>query len=120
MGVKLNKVGSNPNIKQKPALNTKKNDMNLINKKLDINDKKVKVILKREENEREKNILKIKNDLKKGKIKPNGEQEKSVGKRPIEHRIQGFKNIKDMIESNLKQQRISSTKNIKSKLPGKK
>jgi len=112
--VKLNKVPNNNVVEQKPKkvlVNSQANDMNIINKKLENNDKKVKLNLKKEEIEREMNIMKIKNDLKKGgNNKSSFEIGKSAKKTEApKPAVAGFKNIKDMIEQNLKKQRVMST-----------
>ena len=109
--VKLNKVMPN-NVAgdQKPKkamVNKPQNDMNVINKKLDINDKKNKINLKKEEIEREMNIMKIKNELKKGQ-KASSVDNRNIlnsNKKAEPPKVQGFKNIKEMIEANLNKQR---------------
>ena len=130
LGVKLNKIIVNQCVTEKKPkqqiLHNQHNDMNIINKKLENNDKKIKLNLKKEEIEREKNIMKIKNELKKGS---NNKSSIEIGKNSIlnkkgnEPKVQGFKNIKEMIESNLKKQRVMSGENIradKNKVIGKK
>ena len=115
--VKLNKKPINQS-EQKPKktiLNNQQKDINIMNKKLENNDKKVKLNLKKEEIEREINNMKAKNDLKKGGNNKSvfiiGKNENS-NKKANEPKDQGFKNIKEMIELNLKKQRIMSGKNI--------
>ena len=127
--VKLKNIPSNQNATEKKPkqqiLHNNQNDMNAINKKLESNDKKVLFNLQKEVIEREKNILKIKNELKKGS---NNKSSIDIGKgansnKKNEPKVQGFKNIKDMIESNLKKQRVMSGTNIKvdkNKIGGKK
>jgi len=115
--VKLNKVMPNINSgEQKPKkvmVNKPQNDMNAINKKLDTNDKKNKINLKKEEIEREMNIMKIKNELKKGqKTSSVDNRILNSNKKAEPPKVQGFKNIKEMIESNLKKQKD------KKKIPG--
>ena len=113
-GVKLNKVVQNNTTSQKPKkpiLHNQKNDMNAINKKLENNDKKIKLNLKKEEIEREMNIIKIKSDLKKGANSNKSAMDiksSTATKKTNEAKVQGFRNIKDMIESNLKKQRVMS------------
>ena len=116
--VKLNKVMPNSNAgDQKPKkvmVNKPQNDMNAINKKLDTNDKKNKINLKKEEIEREMNIMKIKNELKKGQ-KASSVDNRNIlnsNKKAEPPKVQGFKNIKEMIEANLKNQKD------KKKIPG--
>ena len=112
--VKLNKVPNNNVVEQKPKkilANSQANDMNVINKKLESNDKKVKLNLKKEEIEREMNIMKIKNELKKG---GNNKSSFEIGKNAKKTEapkpaVAGFKNIKEMIEQNIKKQRVMST-----------
>ena len=112
--VKLNKIPNNNNVEQKPKkilANSQANDMNVINKKLETNDKKVKLNLKKEEIERERNIMKIKNELKKG---GNNKSSFEIGKNAKKSEapkapVAGFKNIKEMIEQNIKKQRVMST-----------
>ena len=121
LGVKLNKITVNQCVTEKKpkqqSLHIQQNDMNIINKKLENNDKKVKLNLKKEEIERERNIMKIKNELKKDS---NNKSSLEIGKNSVlnrkgnEPKVQGFKNIKEMIESNLKKQRIISGINIRS------
>ena len=125
--IKLNKVPITNVAEQKPKKilqNNQQNDMNAINKKLENNDKKVKLNLKKEEIEREMNIMKIKNELKKG-----GNQKSSfeIGKNANNTKkneppkVAGFKNIKEMIEQNIKKQRVNSTGVLRpeKKKPGK-
>ena len=114
--VKLNKVMPNINDSEKPKkvmVNKPQNDMNSIKKKLDNNDKKNKINLKKEEIEREMNIMKIKNELKKGqKTSSVDNRILNSNKKAEPPKAQGFKNIKEMIEANLKQQKD------KKKIPG--
>jgi len=116
-GVKLTKIMPNINVGEqklkKVMINKPQNDMKAINKKLDTNDKKNRINLKKEEIEREMNILKIKNELKKGQ-KTSSVDNRSVlnSKKKQEPQVQSFKNIKDMIEANLKKQ------NDRKKIPG--
>ena len=102
------------------------NDMIVINKKLENNDKKVLFNLQKEIIEKEKNIKKIKKELKKSW---NNKSSIDIGKnanskkKGNEQKVQGFKNIKDMIEANIKKQRVISGSNIKAdknKIIGKK
>ena len=117
-GIKLNKIMPNSNaVEQKPKkvmLNKQPNDMNAINRKLDTNDKKNKINLRKEELEREMNIMKIKNELKKGQKTSSVENRNLLNsnKKAEPPKVQGFKNIKEMIEANLKKQ------NEKKKIPG--
>ena len=67
--------------------------------------------LKKEEIEREMNIIKIKSDLKKGANSNKSAMDiksSTATKKTNEPKVQGFRNIKDMIESNLKKQRVMS------------
>ena len=130
LGVKLNKITVNQCVTEKKpkqqSLHIQQNDMNIINKKLENNDKKAKLNLKKEEIERERNIMKIKNELKRGSNnKSSFEIGKNINlnKKGNDPKVQGFKNIKEMIESNLKKQRVMSGTNIrtdKNKVIGKK
>ena len=117
IGVKLNKVVQNSTIKKKkkPIIHNQQNDMNAINKKLENNDKKVKLNLKKEEIEREMNIMKIKTELKKSSNYKSAFELKSstATKKTNEPKVQGFKNIKEMIESNLNKQRVMSGTKLK-------
>ena len=120
LGVKLNKITVNQCVTEKKpkqqSLHIQQNEMNIINKKLENNDKKVKLNLKKEEIERERNIMKIKNELKRGSNnKSSFEIGKNINlnKKGNDPKVQGFKNIKEMIESNLKKQRVMSGANIK-------
>ena len=125
-----NLPGNQSRTEKKPKqqiLHNNQNDMNAINKKLESNDKKVIFNLQKEILEKEKNILKIKNELKKGSNNKSsidiGKNANSNKKSNNEPKVQGFKNIKDMIESNLKKQRVMSGMNIrldKNKMVGKK
>jgi hypothetical protein len=117
IGVKLNKVVQNSTIQKpkKPIIHNQQNDMNAINKKLENNDKKVKLNLKKEEIEREMNIMKIKTELKKSSNYKSAFELKSstATKKTNEPKVQGFKNIKEMIESNLNKQRVMSGTKLK-------
>ena len=123
--VKLNKIPNNTEQKNKKILvNNQQNDVNAINKKLENNEKKVKINLKKEELEKEMNIMKIKGDLKKGVNKSSYEIGKTANTKKNEQpKVAGFKNIKEMIEQNIKKQRVMSTGVLrpdKKKNPGKK
>ena len=121
---KLNKVGVKNNTEQKPKkviINNQKNDMNEINKKIATNDKKILLNLKKEELEREMNIMKIKNELKKQTNNKNSVEvakNAQANKKTEAPKVQGFKNIKEMIEANLKKQRVMSNGGLKKKVPG--
>ena len=127
--VKLKNIPANQNATEKKPkqqiLQNNQSDMNAINRKLENNDKKVLFNLQKEVIEREKNIMKIKNELKKGS---NNKSSIDIGKgvnsnKKNEPKVQGFKNIKDMIELNMKKQRVISGTNIKvdkNKIVGKK
>ena len=116
----LNKkpVKQNEQKPKKSILNNPQKDMNSINKKLE-NDKKVKLNLKKEEID----ITKIKKGLKKGKNYNKSALDigKNDNTNKNEPKVSGFKNIKEMIESNIKKQRVMSGKSIfthKNKIKG--
>jgi hypothetical protein len=100
------------------------NEMFTIKKKTENIEKKVKLNLKNDEVEKENNILKIKEQLKKNTLARSTADIKSATKKnDSKPAVSGFKNIKDMIEANIKKQRVMSQSAIrggdKKKLPGK-
>ena len=100
------------------------NEMFTIKKKTENIEKKVKLNLKNDEAEKENNILKIKEQLKKNTLARSTADIKSATKKnDSKPAVSGFKNIKDMIEANIKKQRVMSQTAIrggdKKKLPGK-
>ena len=106
--VKLNKVPNNT-AEQKPKnllVNNQAKDL----KKIENNEKKVKLNIKKEEVD----IMKIKSGLKKGNNKSSFEIGKNPPKKVDQSKVTGFKNIKEMIEQNIKKQRVMSTGVIKS------
>ena len=112
-GIKLTKVNANnPPAEQKHKkilVNNQQNDMFAIKKKIENNDKKVKLNLKKEEIERENNILKIKSELKKGSNAKSTVNIKTTTAAKNEPAVSGFKNIREMIEANIKKnQRVMS------------
>ena len=112
-GIKLAKVNANnPPAEQKHKkilVNNQQNDMFAIKKKIENNDKKVKLNLKKEEIERENNILKIKSELKKGSNAKSTVNIKTTTAAKNEPAVSGFKNIREMIEANIKKnQRVMS------------
>ena len=77
------------------------------------NDKKVKINAKKEDSNRETNLLKLKNDLK-NQTKSTTDLKKLEPDKKIEPpKASGFRGIKAMIESNFKLQKVKSLGPIK-------
>ena len=105
--VKLNKVPMKSPTEQK----SKKI---MMNKPQENNNIKQKLNFKKEDLEKELNLLKVKKDVKNINNKNNNKINKEI--KPIspkknEMKMGGFKNLKDMIEQNMKRQRIMSNDN---------
>ena len=119
--VKLSKIPMKNQIEQKTQkmmMNKPQNAPNLNNKKsAEINNnKKGMVNFKKEDLEKEMNMLKAKKDLKSTSAKLNNDNKKEAKPQPQkknEPKVGGMKNIKEMIEQNLKRQRIMSSDNTK-------
>ena len=119
--VKLSKIPMKNQIEQKTQkmmMNKPQNAPNLNNKKsAEINNnKKGMVNFKKEDLEKEMNMLKAKKDLKSTSAKLNNDNKKETKPQPQkknEPKVGGMKNIKEMIEQNLKRQRIMSSDNTK-------
>ena len=119
--VKLSKIPMKNQIEQKAQkmmMNKPQNAPNLNNKKsAEINNnKKGMVNFKKEDLEKEMNMLKAKKDLKSTSAKLNNDNKKETKPQPQkknEPKVGGMKNIKEMIEQNLKRQRIMSSDNTK-------
>ena len=119
--VKLSKIPMKNQIEQKTQkmmMNKLQNAPNLNNKKsAEINNnKKGMVNFKKEDLEKEMNMLKAKKDLKSTSAKLNNDNKKETKPQPQkknEPKVGGMKNIKEMIEQNLKRQRIMSSDNTK-------
>ena len=119
--VKLSKIPMKNQIEQKAQkmmMNKPQNAPNLNNKKsAEIsNNKKGMVNFKKEYLEKEMNMLKAKKDLKSTSAKLNNDNKKETKPQPQkknEPKVGGMKNIKEMIEQNLKRQRIMSSDNTK-------
>ena len=119
--VKLSKIPMKNQIEQeaqKMMMNKAQNAPNLNNKKsAEINNnKKGMVNFKKEDLEKEMNMLKAKKDLKSTSAKLNNDNKKETKPQPQkknEPKVGGMKNIKEMIEQNLKRQRIMSSDNTK-------
>ena len=108
---------------KKILVNNRQNEIFTIKKKTDNNEKKVKLNVKKDE-EKENHILKIKEQLKKNTMARSTADIKSTKKNEAKPEVTGFKNIKEMIEANIKkQQRVMSQTAIrggdKKKVPGK-
>ena len=119
--VKLSKIPMKNQIEQKAQkmmMNKAQNAPNLNNKKsAEINNnKKGMMNFKKEDLEKEMNMLKAKKDLKSTSAKLNNDNKKETKPQPQkknESKVGGMKNIKEMIEQNLKRQRIMSSDNTK-------
>lgn len=117
--VKITKVPPTTKpVEQKPKKilmnNIQQNELKPIMKRSENNDKKVKIFVKKEEIDKEQNILKIKSELKKGVLaKSTADMGKSVNTKKEEPKVSGFKSIKEMIENNIKKQRVMSSGFIK-------
>ena len=117
--VKLNKIPMKNQIEQKAKnimMNKPKNEISSNIKKQDSNNIKTKINFKKEDLEKEMNLLKLKKDSKNiinKNISDNKNESKLPSQKKIESKVGGFKNIKEMIEQNLKRQRIMSNDNIK-------
>ena len=119
--VKLSKIPMKNQIEQKAQkmmMNKPQNAPNLNNKKsAEINNnKKGMMNFKKEDLEKEMNMLKAKKDLKSTSAKLNNDNKKETKPQPQkknEPKVGGMKNIKEMIEQNLKRQRIMSSDNTK-------
>ena len=119
--VKLSKIPMKNQIEQKTQkmmMNKPQNAPNLNNKKsAEINNnKKGMMNFKKEDLEKEMNMLKAKKDLKSTSAKLNNDNKKETKPQPQkknEPKVGGMKNIKEMIEQNLKRQRIMSSDNTK-------
>ena len=119
--VKLSKIPMKNQIEQKTQkmmMNKPQNAPNLNNKKsAEINNnKKGMMNFKKEDLEKEMNMLKAKKDLKSTSAKLNNDNKKETKPQPQkknEPKVGGMKNIKEMIEQNLKRQRIMSSDNSK-------
>ena len=120
--VKLSKIPMKNQIEQKAQkmmMNKPQNAPNLNNKKLASemnNNIKGMMNFKKEDLEKEMNILKAKKDLKSTSGKLNNDNKKETKPQPQkknEPKVGGIKNIKEMIEQNLKRQRIMPSDNIK-------
>ena len=94
-----------------------------IKKKAENIDKKVKLNVRQDEIEKENNILKIREQLKKNTLARSTANITSTKKAEAKPSVTGFKNIKEMIEANIKKQRVMSQTAIrggdKKKVPGK-
>ena len=80
------------------------------------NNIKPKMNSKKEEIEKEINLLKTKKGLKSDNLKNSNNNEKEIkpqAHKKIEQKVGGFKNLKDMIEQKMKRQRVMSTDNVK-------
>lgn len=118
--VKLSKIPVKNQIEQKAKkieANKPQNEFGSSNKKpSDVNNNlKVKMNFKKEDLEKEMALLKAKKDLKNvnNKNSDNTKETKPQVPKKIEPKVGGFKNIKDMIEQNLKRQRVMSSDNVK-------
>ena len=107
---------------KKILVNNRQNEIFTIKKKTDNNEKKVKLNLKKDD-DKENHILKIKEQLKKNTMARSTADIKSIKKNDAKPEVSGFKNIKEMIEANIKKQRVMSQTAIrggdKNKVPGK-
>jgi len=118
--VKLSKIPMKNQTEQKSqkmVMNKPQNALNLNNKKSEEinNNIKTKMNFKKDDLEKEMNLLKkglksvsakLTNDNKKEAAKPQPQKKN-------EPKVGGMKNIKEMIEQNLKRQRVMSSDNIK-------
>ena len=118
--VKLSKIPMKNQTEQKSqkmVMNKPQNALNLNNKKSEEinNNIKAKMNFKKDDLEKEMNLLKkglksvsakLTNDNKKEAAKPQPQKKN-------EPKVGGMKNIKEMIEQNLKRQRVMSSDNIK-------
>ena len=80
------------------------------------NNIKPKMNSKKEEIEKEINLLKTKKGLKSDNLKNSNNNEKEIkpqAPKKLEQKVGGFKNLKDMIEQKMKRQRVMSTDNVK-------
>ena len=119
--VKLSKIPMKNEIEQKSKkiINNKpQNEREINNKKVsDINNNlKVKMNFKKENIEKEMNLLKAKKELKNVNTKNTNDNKKEIKSQAHlknEPKIAGFKNIKEMIEQNLKRQRVMQSDNVK-------
>ena len=117
--VKLNKIPMKNQIEQKAKnimLNKPKNEFNSNVKKQESNNIKTKMNYKKEDLEKEMNLLKLKKDSKNisnKNISDNKNETKPPIQKKVEPKMGGFKNIKEMIEQNLKRQRVMSNDNTK-------
>ena len=104
---KLNKAPNlvNAEQKQKKVMNNQQNDIHK-------NDKKVKINVKKEDTNKETNLMKIKKDLKQNKSTTDLGKLAPV-KKTEPPKVSGIKGIKAMIEANIKLQRVKSLGPIK-------
>ena len=104
---KLNKAPNlvNAEQKQKKVMNNQQNDIHK-------NDKKVKINVKKEDTNKETNLMKIKKDLKQNKSTTDLGKVAPV-KKTEPPKVSGIKGIKAMIEANIKLQRVKSLGPIK-------
>ena len=105
--VKLSKVPMKNQIEQK----AKKIMMN----KPEMNNIKPKMNLKKEDLEKELNLLKAKKEIKNTNTKNinNNKDIKQNTQKKVEQKASGFKNLKEIFEQNMKRQRVMSNDNAK-------
>ena len=104
--VKLSKVPMKNQIEQK----AKKIMMN----KPEMNNTKPKMNLKKEDLEKELNLLKAKKEIKNTNTKNNNNKDiKQNTQKKVEQKASGFKNLKEIFEQNMKRQRVMSNDNAK-------
>ena len=84
--------------------------------KPEMNNIKPKMNLKKEELEKELNLLKAKKDIKNSNTKNiinNNKEVKQNTQKKNEQKVSGFKNLKEIFEQNIKRQRVMSNDNAK-------
>ena len=102
---------------KKITMNKPQNEIHVNNnKKQESNNIKPKMNLKKEDLERELNLLKAKKDLKSINTKNVNNNTKEVKQnvpKKNEQKVTGFKNLKEIFEQNIKRQRVMSNDNTK-------
>ena len=106
--VKLSKIPMKNQIEQKAK--------KIMANKPEMNNIKPKMNLKKEELEKELNLLKAKKDIKNSNTKNiinNNKEVKQNTQKKNEQKVSGFKNLKEIFEQNIKRQRVMSNDNAK-------
>ena len=120
--VKLNKIPMKNQIEQKAQkmmMNKAPQNITSLNNKKSSeinNNLKVKMNFKKEDIEKEMNLLKAKKDLRGSNaknLKDNIKESKPQPQKINDPKAGGFKNLKEMIEQNFKRQRVMSSDNTK-------